>query len=145
MGFSWTSFLVQSKRGKGRELPYFSFVRSKPYKTDDSTSTSDQDAQFYYINFVSPKIFSKPIEICFFDSGIVIDMIDISKILPLRRILSRVLALRQLPMKSLDSRQSCDVIEHCLKVMTPDKIRRIGRIFDIFLRNVTNKQARNTS
>ena len=34
-------------------------------------------------------------------------------------------------MKSQDSWQSCDVIGQCLKVMTPDKIRRIGRIFDI--------------
>ena len=48
----------------------------------------------------------------------------------MRRILSGVRALRQRPMKLLDSRQSCDVIGHCLKVMTPDKIRRIGRIFD---------------
>ena len=49
----------------------------------------------------------------------------------MRRILSGVRALRQRPMKLLDSRQSCDVIGHCLKVMTPDKIRSIGRIFDI--------------
>jgi hypothetical protein len=34
-------------------------------------------------------------------------------------------------MKSPDSRQSCDVSGHCLKVMTPDKIRHIGRIFVI--------------
>ena len=34
-------------------------------------------------------------------------------------------------MKSLDSRQRCDVIGHCLKVRTPDNIRCIGKIFDI--------------
>ena len=57
--------------------------------------------------------------------------LSILKILPMHRILSGVIALRQWPMKSLDSRQWCDVIRHFLKVMTPDKIRRIGRIFDI--------------
>jgi hypothetical protein len=34
-------------------------------------------------------------------------------------------------MKSLDSRQKCDVIGQCLQIMKPDEKDRIGRIFDM--------------
>ena len=44
---------------------------------------------------------------------------------------SGVITLRQWPMKSQNSWQSCDVIGQCLKVMTPDKKGDQGIIFDI--------------
>jgi hypothetical protein len=37
-GFSWTRSLIQSERGKEEEFGLVLWVRSKPYKTDDSTS-----------------------------------------------------------------------------------------------------------
>ena len=51
----------------------------------------------------------------------------------MRPILSGVINLRQCPITSHDCQESSDFIDHCLKAMTPDKIRRIGRIFDMFV------------
>jgi hypothetical protein len=56
----------------------------------------------------------------------------ISKMMPSGPYLSGVITLRQWLMKSQNFWQSSDVIEHCLKVMTPDK-KSLGIIFDISL------------
>ena len=59
----------------------------------------------------------------------------ISKILSMRRILSLRHKNRERPMRPQDSRESCDFIGHFLYLWRSFKIRRIGRIFDIYWQN----------